>query len=322
MKKKLSFILFWFLLNSAFATEIKVGILAPDGTTWAKYLKKIIKDVDKATNGEVKIKVYYGGAQGDESDVLRKIRVGQLHGGIFTGKTLSEIYGDVRIMEVPFTFYDDYNKASQTLKKMTDYFNSGFEKNGFVNLGFYELGQVYFISKKKATSIDGMKGMKIWLWEGDKLVSTLISNLGLVGVPLAMTDVLTSLQTGILEATYAPPMAILAVQWNTKVNYLINFPIAFSMGAFLVDNKAWLKVPEKYRAKVKEICFKYSDEVNKKTVEESQEALDAMKSTGMEFVEFSKEDIKKSNLIRAQVIKDLEGKVLSKKVIEIFSKKI
>jgi len=322
MKKKLSFMLFWFLLNSAFATEIKVGILAPDGTTWAKYLKKIIKDVDQATSGEVKIKVYYGGAQGDEGDVLRKIRVGQLHGGIFTGKTLSEIYGDVRIMEVPFTFYDDYNKASKTLKKMTDYFNTGFEKNGFVNLGFYELGQVYFISKKKATSIDGMKGMKIWLWEGDKLVSTMISNLGLVGVPLALTDVLTSLQTGILEATYAPPMAILAVQWNTKVNYLINFPIAFSLGAFLIDNKAWNKVPEKYRAKVKEICFKYSDEVNKKTVEESKEALDAMRSTGMEFVEFSKEDIKKSNLIRAQVIKDLEGKVLSKKVIEIFSKKI
>ncbi len=310
---------FLFSLN-LHAVTVKIAVLAPNGTTWAKYLKKMSKDVKKATGGNVRFKIYYGGSQGDEQDVLRKIRVGQLHGGIFTGKTLAEINGDVRVIEVPFTFYHDRNKANNVLKKMSTYFNEGFRKNGFKNLGFFELGQVYFISKKKAESIDGMKNIKIWLWDGDELVARLIKNLELVSVPLALTDVLTSLQTGMVEAAYAPPTGILAVQWHTKVKYLIDFPLAYSIGAFLVNDKSWKKIPLEYRKIVEEISLKYTEKVNQATVKDNVESLAAIKSTGIEFVEFSKKDIEQSSEIRKQVIKDLTGKVFSAKAINLLEK--
>ena len=101
------------------AQQVKLAVLVPEGTTWGNSLKKLSKEVEAATGGEVSFKIYYGGVSGDEPDVIRKIRIGQLHGGIFTGKTLGDIYGDVRAMEIPFTFYGDLKKASSALEKLT-----------------------------------------------------------------------------------------------------------------------------------------------------------------------------------------------------------
>ncbi len=136
MKKLVMMICFSMSFQVFAALTLKVAVLAPEGTTWAKSLKQTVDEINQSTAGRVKVKVYYGGTQGDEPDVLRKVRVQHLNGGIFTGKTLGEINGDVRVMEVPFTFFDDREKAWSTLEKMTPYFNKKFEENGFVNLGF------------------------------------------------------------------------------------------------------------------------------------------------------------------------------------------
>ncbi|MFZ8933090.1 MAG: TRAP transporter substrate-binding protein DctP, partial [Bacteriovoracaceae bacterium] len=146
-------LLLLFLSLSVSAKTFKVGVLAPEGTAWSENLKKLTKEVKKATEGRVKFKIYYGGAQGDEPDVLRKIRVRQLHGGVFTGKTLGDINGDVRVIELPFTFIDNREKAWKTLTGMKDFFNETFENKGVKNLGFFEIGQVYFVSQKKTDNL-------------------------------------------------------------------------------------------------------------------------------------------------------------------------
>jgi TRAP-type C4-dicarboxylate transport system substrate-binding protein len=217
---------------------VKIAVLVPEGTTWGNSLKKFSKEVETVTAGEVTFKIYYGGVAGDEPDVLRKVSINQMQGGIFTGKVLGEIYGDIRAMELPFTFYGDQKKASATLVKLTPQFNAGLKAKGFVNLGFYEIGQVYVVSTKKISTLDELKGTKIWSWEGDPLVQALLDSLQLVSVPLALPDVLSSLSTGIINAAYAPPLAILALQWHTKIKYLVDFPSGFSIGALLVSAKS------------------------------------------------------------------------------------
>lgn len=314
-----------FLLSSltAFAgQQIKLGVLVPEGTTWGNSLKKLSKEVETATNGEVNFKIYYGGVAGDEPDVLRKIRIGQLHGGIFTGKTLGDINGDVRAMEIPFTFYDNHQKASKTLKNLTPEFNQGLKSKGFVNLGFYEIGQVYVVSTKKITSMNELKGTKIWSWEGDDLVKAMIESLNLVSVPLALPDVLSSLSTGIIDSAYAPPLAILALQWHTKVKYLVDFPTAFSIGALLVSDKVWSKLKPEHQQKVISLATKYVDEANAKSVEENKQGRDQLKKAGIEFVSFSAEDYKKAASVRGEVINKLKGKYLSQKIIDRLAKEI
>lgn len=304
----------------ASAVTLKIAALAPEGTNWAKTIKNMAREVKKKTDGKVKFKVYYGGVAGDEPDVIRKVRVGQLHGGVFTGKTLGDIFGDIRSIELPFNFYDDREKGLAALKGMEPYFQENLNKNGFVSLGFYEIGQVYVVSTKKVSSIEDMKGIKIWSWEGDEVVKSMIDSLKLVSVPLSLPDVLSSISTGIIDAAYAPPLGILALQWQSKVKYLIDFPTAFSIGAMLVSNKVWKKVSPEHQKIVKEIARKYVDEANKLAVEDNVAGLKTLKKMGVEFVPFAEGDVKKAEEIRKDVIKKLEGKIISKKAIDLLKK--
>ena len=325
MKKKLYYLLALSLLvwsQASFALKIKVGVLAPDGTTWTKNLKSMVKEIKKATDGKVNFKIYAGGVAGDEPDVLRKIRIGQMHAGIFTGRALGEINGDARVIEIPFTFYRDREKALKTLESLEKYLASGFEKKGFKQLGMFEIGLIYVVSTKKVTNLKEMKGIKVWSWEGDRLVEALVKSMGLVAVPLALPDVLSSLSTGIIQAAYASPMAVLALQWSSKVKYLINYPVSYSIGAFVVDKKVWKKIPTKYQKTVEKICRKYVDIANKSTIKDNNEAMGALVDSGVKLIEFPKEDTVKSTEIRAQVVKKLKGNLISKKAMDLLNKNL
>ncbi len=317
-KRWLLLVAMFFILisGSSWALTLKIACLAPEGTTWATMVKKFAKEVKKSTNGKVKFKVYFGGVAGDEPDVLRKIRIGQFHGGIFTGRTLGNIYGDVRVMEVPFTFFHDRDKAMDVLKKMSPYFNNGFEKAGMKNLGFFELGLAYLVSTKKATNLDNLKGIKIWAWEGDMLVKALMESLNLVSVQLALPDVLSSLSTGIIDAAYNAPIGTLALQWQNKVKYLINYPVAFGISALLVDMKNWKKISSEHQKLILKLGDKYSSMANTRTNIENGEALQAMKKLGIEFIDFPKSDLAKASQIRANTISKLKDKLISTTAIK------
>jgi TRAP-type C4-dicarboxylate transport system substrate-binding protein len=302
------------------AQQVKLAVLVPEGTTWGNSLKKLSKEVEAATGGEVSFKIYYGGVSGDEPDVIRKIRIGQLHGGIFTGKTLGDIYGDVRAMEIPFTFYGDLKKASSTLEKLTPEFNQGLKSKGFVNLGFYEIGLVYVVSTKKISNLAELKGIKIWSWEGDHLVGAMINSLDLVSVPLAIPDVLSSLSTGIIDAAYAPPLAILALQWHTKIKYLVDFPTASSIGALLISDKIWSKIKPDHQQKIQDISKRMVEEANKQNAKENDLARAQLKKDGVEFVSFPEADYKKAAAARASVIEKVKDKYISSKVIKALDK--
>lgn len=313
MKKKiiLGLCLFSLIQTSAFAASIKVGLLAPEGTGWTKLLKKMNIDVKEATKGNVEFKIYYGGSQGDEQDVLRKIRVGQLQGGIFTGKTLGEISGDVRAVELPFTFNNNREKAYKTLQALAPSFNQSYEKNKFKSLGTFEIGQVYFVSQKKIKDLDAIKSLKIWSWDGDPVVNAMFETMNLVGVPLALPDVLSSLSTGIIDAAYAPGLGIIALQWNTKIKYVVDFPISYSVGAFLITQDAWSKISPADQKIVSDIGKKYESEINAANAKDNEDALKAMKSQGIEFIKFSDADVKVAQGYRKKMIEKLKGKVFS-----------
>ncbi len=315
----LVFLMSYLLVTSSWGVTIKVGVLAPAGSSWAKQLKAMSKEIKKATDGKVKFKMYLGGSLGDESDVLRKIRVGQVHGGLFTGKTLGDINGDVRIMEVPFTFNHDQQLADRALDTLESIFTEQFNKKGFVNLGFFKIGFVYFASKKKVTGLSDLSQLKIWSWEGDPIVENMIAQMHLNAVPLPLPDVLSSLTTGIIDAAYASPLGIVALQWNSKVKYIVNFPIAYSIGAFLVYQKRWAKVKPADQVLIRKITKKYIDLMNKQTLAENDEALQVMQSNGIELIDFGKQDIAQGNIIRNKIIHDLTGKVFSAAIVKKFN---
>ncbi|MFZ8933564.1 MAG: TRAP transporter substrate-binding protein DctP, partial [Bacteriovoracaceae bacterium] len=153
---------------------------------------------------------------------------------------------------------------------------------------------------------------KIWSWQGDELVTTLVNSMNLVSVPLPLPDVLSSLSTGVVEAAYAPPLGIVALQWNTKIKYIIDFPLAYSVGAFLIDKKQWDKVSDKDKKIVTDLADTYISQVNEANVKDNQDALKSMKELGVEFLSFPEKDLATAKSYRKEVLKKLTGNLFSK----------
>lgn len=311
------------LWNNALAESsktLKLAFLAPEGVTWSNGLSKLAAEVEQATQKRVVFKLYFGGVAGDEGDVLRKVRVGQMSGGMFTGKTLGDIAADVRVLEIPFTFQKNPEKALSVMNQMSAGFSDILEKNGFHNLGMYEVGPVYLGTTKEIKKMDDLKGLKMWTWEGDKIAEAMIKSLQLISVPLALPDVLSSLSSGIINSAYAPPLAMIALQWQNKLKYLLNFPIAYSTGALVIAKKDWMQISASDQKIIQDLAKKSIDATNLETAKENGEALKELKKIGINFVEFPASDYQQSDVLRTKVIKELKGSFFSEAILNKLQK--
>jgi TRAP-type C4-dicarboxylate transport system substrate-binding protein len=174
--------------------------------------------------------------------MLRKIRVGQIQSGGFTGVGLGEISPRVRILDAPFLFrtYDEVDHVYKTFdKELTQALDEG----GFVLLGWAELGFVNVFTNSPVNKPEDLKGLRMWTWEGDIMAQTAFQTLGLSPIPLSIEAVMTSLQTGLIDAFYTTPYAAIALQWYTRSKYIIDVPLADASGAVLLSKKYFETMP-------------------------------------------------------------------------------
>jgi len=264
-------------------TQIKFATLAPDGSTWMKTMRAIDDEVRRRTEGRVGFKFYPGGVQGDEKDVLRKIRFGQLHGAGFTGNGLGSIVSESRILELPFLF-EDVQELDHARDALTEYFDRAFDAEGYLLLGWTDVGFVYILSQEPIRQPDDMNRYKMWVWSGDPLAEMFFKAFDISPIPVAAPDVLTSLQTGVIEAVYASPLACVALQWYTRVRYMTDVPVTYGVGACVVTKKALSGVSDADVAILREVSAPHLRRLTEKTREQNVEALDEMKKEGVEII--------------------------------------
>ena len=268
------------LAAPASARDIKFATLAPAGSTWMKVMKDLSKELEAKTNGQLKFKFYPGGVAGDETDVVKKIRIGQLQAGGFTGVGLGQIAPETRLLDAPWLFRsrDELNfirgKFGQELE-------DALARKGFVVLGWTDLGAVYVFSKEPIAGPDDMKKQKMWVWEGDPIAAAAYQALGVNPIPLSVVDVMQSLQTGMIDAVYGPPLGVVALQWFQKVKNIYPVPMAQSSGAILISKRFFDSLPADQRAALTEISAKEIARLNRLTDAENDEALQALKKQGL-----------------------------------------
>ena len=253
------------------ATEIKVALVTPEGSTWTNTLYQMADEVERKTGGEVKFKIYAGGISGDELDVLRKMRVNRIHAAGFSGVGLGVVLPEIRILEAPLMF-DNYAEVDFVKEKLSDRFAAGFEKKGFVLLGFAEAGFVYFFSRSPMDTIDGVRAAKMWAWKGDPVAETFLKSFGIKTYPLHLTDVNTGLETGMIDSFYAPPLAAVAFQWYAKVNSMLNHPMVNSTGALLMKKSIFNKLSPANQKILREAGIKYCSELIRLSRRDNEEA--------------------------------------------------
>ncbi|HKX11841.1 MAG TPA: TRAP transporter substrate-binding protein DctP [bacterium] len=263
--------------------EIKLSVLAPEGSTWVKEMEAMGQDLQTQSGGRLALKIYAGGVSGDERDVLRKMRIGQVHAAAFTGVGLGQIVPSVRILELPMLFRN-YQEVDYVKGKLQPEFEKQFDASGFILLGWAEAGFVNIFSNKAIANKEDMKGVKMWAWEGDPLVKAMYESLGIVPIPLALPDVLTSLQTNLIDGVYGPPLGIIALQWFTKVKYMTDVNLANSTGGLLITKAQFNKLPPDLQAMLKATAQKHGASLVQKIRAENNSALATLKKNGIQVV--------------------------------------
>jgi TRAP-type C4-dicarboxylate transport system substrate-binding protein len=271
-------------------TKIRFATVAPEGSTWMKVMHEYTKAVEDATNNEIEFKVYPGQVAGDEKDVLRKIRIGQLDSGGFTGVGLGEILPEVRIMDSPFLF-KSYEEVDYIANKFFDYFSKKFEEKGFILLGWAEVGFVYVFTNKPITALEDMNGVKMWMWEGDPIAEATFRAFKISPIPLSITDVLTSLQTNLINGVYISPYACTVVQWHTKVKYMLDLPLADSNGAILISKKKFYKLSASQQDILRKLSREYFGQLTLMSRKDNKESLELLKETGIIFTTINDQNI-------------------------------
>ena len=214
---------------SAQNVVLKLGTLAPEGTNWVKAFREINQEMEQKTNKQVTLRVFPGGILGDEEDMLRKVKVGQIQGALLTGGGLGLIFKDIKILAIPFLF-QNYREVDALLGKMEGFFQKGFQDNGFKSLGWAEQGFIYVFSKEPIKKVSDIRRGKVWIWEDTAMGRAVFDELGINPIPLSIPDILMALQTGMIDTIYSSPLAAISMQWFTKVSWMTDMPLAYSAG--------------------------------------------------------------------------------------------
>jgi len=263
---------------------LKFATLLPTGTSWTKTLDDWVKDIEQKSNGRLKFKVYPGGVMGDEPDVLRKIRKGQLHGGLFSGYGIGRIYSPARILELPFLFKNT-DESDYVRNKLMPEIDAGFREKGFELLGWPEVGAIHFFSKHKIASLADMRKSRIWLWQGDPLGEALFDAADIKPVPLSIIDVYPQLSAkhGSIDTVYMSTFGAIALQWYAKVKYASHISVTNAIGAIVVSNKFYNKLPKDLQQLLKQSGIAASDEIRLQTRKENIRSKQLLIDNGIKF---------------------------------------
>lgn len=296
--------------------EIKFATLATEGSTWMNVMNELKDDIQKSTNNRLKFKIYSGGVFGDEKDVLRKMRFGQVHCAGFTGMGLGEILPEIRVLELPY-LYKNYNEIDYINKKFYERFSKSFEERGFVLLGWAEVGFVYIFTNTPVRSIEDIKRLKrMWAWEGDPLAEATFRAFGVSPIQLPLLDVFTSLQTGLIDGVYTSPLAAIGFRWFTRVKYMISEPMANACGALLIDKKFFDRMPSDLQKVLKDRCRSYMRELVILTRRDNKKSIETLKENNIKVIELGEGSKKEFERIGVEVRNKLVGRLYSKEFLD------
>ncbi len=273
---------------------LKFATLAPAGTSWMNILDDWAKQVAHDSGGRLVFKMYPGGVAGDEPDVLRKIRFGQLQGGAFSGHGIGLIYSPARVLEMPF-LYRDAHEIDYVRQRLMPAIDNGFRANNFEEIGWMELGFVRFFSRNPINSIDDLRRSRVWMWQGDALGQAFFDATHIAPVPLSIADVYTSLSTGLIDTVPSPPLAAIAMQWFTKTSYVTNTPLFDAIGALLVDERFFKELPPDLQQLLKTTGTAVGEHLIAETRKDNDKSIDVLKQNGFKFT-MNPGDVKEAEL--------------------------
>ena len=294
---------------------IKFATVAPEGCTWVKRIRSVDKELREKSGGRLGLRIYAGGVAGDELDVLKKMRIGQIQCAAFSGVGFGQILPMVRVLDLPYLFKND-QEVDQVHQALFPFFADQFQKKGFTLLAWAEVGNVNIFSKKAIHTLDDLTGLKIWTWAGDPIAKETFVTMGVNPIPLAITDVTTALNTGMIDTVYAPPLGALALQWQSKLSFMMGLPLVHSTGAILISSGYFKNLPPDLAALLQKTMSDAMADLTKTLRHQTEEAIQVIRDSGITVIPAPTEEARKPFYhIHNEVARKLCGDIYPKELL-------
>jgi TRAP-type C4-dicarboxylate transport system substrate-binding protein len=227
---------------------------------------------------------------GNDAQVLRKIRIGQLQGGAFTAGGLAERYGGLNLYGIPLLF-NSLDEIDAVRAQLDPEIAANLDRAGFATFGFIEGGFANLLSNEPIRTVEDMRRKKVWVPEGDTISFLAMETMGLSPSVLPVTDVLTGLQTGLIEIAFASPVAALVLQWHTKVKYITDLPVSYSMGVFAIDKRVFSALSAEDQQVVREVMGRYIEALDREARDDNRKAAEVLARSGLQTVAVNEADV-------------------------------
>jgi TRAP-type C4-dicarboxylate transport system substrate-binding protein len=283
---------------------LKIASLAPDGSLWMKEMRAAGDAVARDTAGRVAVKFYPGGVMGNDATVLRKIRLGQLQGGAFTGSELSLIYRNAQLYSLPFLF-SGYDEVDAVRAKVDPVLVDGFGKSGFRVIAISGVGFAYLMGTRPVGSREELKQAKVWVPQNDRIAEITFREGGIEPIPLPLGDVFTSLQTGLVDTVGNTYAGAIALQWHTKVAHVFDLPLSYVVGYVAIDNKAMQKLSAGDQAIVDRAFHAAAANIDAGNRRSDAEARAVLEKQGVKFAQPAADEIAYWNGVGVKITDEL-----------------
>ena len=280
---KAAFALLLSLLSAVCAAQtLKIGALSPEGSVWMDLLREGGARVVAETDGRVSFKFYPGGVMGDDKAVLRKIRIGQLHGAVVTAGALVQTYPDIGLYNLPMAFRSG-DEVDYVRERLDGELLAGLEARGFVALGIAEVGFAYAMTQVPVSGVADVRMRKVWVPDNDPGSARALQAFGITPIPLPIVDVLGGLQTGLIDCVAAPPVGAVALQWHTRVSHVLDVPLIYVYGLFALDKRRLERLSAADQAVVRRVMGEVVGQVNARSRRDHEQASAALANQGLEW---------------------------------------
>lgn len=297
---------------------IKLATLAPKNSSWMKIFYAMGKEIEEKSGRKVKIRFYPDGVQGDEIDVIRKMRAGLLHAGAMTDVGLGEIHKPVLIFQT-FRMFNSYAELDFVRDQLRDGLEQAFDEAGYVLLGWGDIGYYYIFSNHPIKTIEDLRhpNVKVWVRTGDPVSEHFYKTIDFIGVPVSVPQVLLSLQTGQINALLVSPLACVALQWYPKLKYMSDMPIRIGIGATLITKERYNQLPAEAQNILRDTARQYHQKLIRRVREDNDKSVEALtKKAGIQIVKVSEAERAKWNTRCSQMRDELAGNIYPQALLE------
>lgn len=265
---------------TANGVTFKIATLSPDGSPWMKLLRGAGDEITERSESRVAFKFYPGGVMGDDKTVLRKIRLGQLHGAVLTAGGLTQTYTDIQLYNLPMVF-TSLGELDYVRTHMDPLLLEGLEAKGYVAFGIAEVGFAYAMSKAAVETVKEARAQKVWTPSGDPGSARAVAAFGIKPISLSIADVYSGLQTGLINGVAVPPVGAIALQWHTQLDHVLDVPLLYVYGLLTVSERQFKKLSEADQLLVREVMGDVVRQVNARSRKDHERAITALKSQGL-----------------------------------------